>query len=62
MILMQYVSDESLEDVKKEPNWSDIKANTNPGRLWELMVQKHKVHSSSEVKQNVKLVVCKANV
>jgi hypothetical protein len=44
-----------LEAVKKDDGWDTIEANVYPERLWKVVVQKHKVHSASEVGQIVKV-------
>ena len=54
-LILQYLSDESMEAVKKDPEWNDIEADADPEKLWALVVQKHKVHSASEVEEIVKL-------
>jgi hypothetical protein len=54
-LILQYLSDESLEAVKKDEGWDDIEAEADPEGLWKLVVQKHKVHSASEVGKIVKL-------
>jgi len=54
-LILQYLSDESMEAIKKDPEWTDIEADADPEKLWALVVQKHKVHSASEVEEIVKL-------
>jgi hypothetical protein len=54
-LILQYLSNKSLEAVKKDEGWDDIEAEADPEGLWKLVVQKHKVHSASEVGQIVKL-------
>jgi len=44
-----------LEAVKKDEGWETIEADADPEGLWKVIVQKHKVHSASEVGQIVKL-------
>ena len=54
-LIMKYLSDESLEAVQKEADWTSIEADVDPETLWQLVELKHKVHSSSEVEAVVKL-------
>jgi hypothetical protein len=54
-LILQFLSDESLEAVKKDEGWETIEADADPEGLWKVIVQKHKVHSASEVGQIVKL-------
>jgi hypothetical protein len=54
-LILQYLSNESLDVIKRDPDWADTEAKADPEKLWELIVQKHKVHSASKVEQIVKL-------
>jgi hypothetical protein len=54
-LILQYLSNESLEAVKKDEGWETIEADADLEGLWKVVVQKHKVHSASEVGQIVKL-------
>jgi hypothetical protein len=50
-----YMSEESLDAVKREPHWDKIEDEADPEGLWTLVEKKHKVHSASEVKEVMKL-------
>jgi hypothetical protein len=55
-MIMMYLSEESLDAVKKEPTWTKIEDEADAEGLWKLVEQKHKVHTASEVKENTKLM------
>jgi hypothetical protein len=48
---MMYLSEESLDAVKKEPTWTTTEDEADAEGLWKLVKQKHKVHTASEVKK-----------
>ena len=50
-----YLSEESLDAIKKEPTWPKIEDEVDAEGLWKLVEQKHKVHTASEVKEIMKL-------
>jgi hypothetical protein len=50
-MIMMYLSEESLDAVKKEPTWTKIEDEADAEGLWKLVEQKHKVHTVSEVKE-----------
>jgi hypothetical protein len=54
-LILKYLSKESLEAVQKHQDWADIEANVDPVRLWRVVEDKHRVHSTSEVAAIVKL-------
>ncbi len=54
-MIMMYLSDESLDAVKKEPTWTKIEDEADAEGLWKLVEQKHNVHTASEVKEITKL-------
>jgi hypothetical protein len=54
-MIMMYLSEESLDAVKKEPTWTKIEDEADAEGLWKLVEQKHKVHTASEVKEITKL-------
>jgi hypothetical protein len=54
-LILQYLSDESLEAVQKVAGWPAIEQDANPEALWQLVEMKHKVHSASDVEAVVKL-------
>jgi hypothetical protein len=51
-----YLSKESLDEVKRDPNW-DKKEEVDHKGLWTLVEKKHKAHSIGEVKEVTKLTV-----
>jgi hypothetical protein len=53
-LIIMYLSEESLDAVKREPNWDKIKDEANPEGLWQLVEKKHKVHTASKVKEVTK--------
>ncbi len=55
-LILQHLSNESLDAVQKEAGWLIIEQDANPEALKQLVENKHKVHSASEVKAMVKLV------
>jgi hypothetical protein len=52
---LKYLSEESLEAVKRTKEWSEVKDNVDPEKLWSIIVDKHRVHLTSEVAAVVKL-------
>jgi len=54
-LILKYLSEESLEAVQKHQDWADIEANVDPVRLWKIVEDKHRGHSTSEVAAIVKL-------
>jgi hypothetical protein len=54
-LILQHLSDESLEAVQKEAGWPAVEQDADPEALWQLVEVKHKVHSASEVEAVVKL-------
>ena len=55
MILM-YLSEESLDTVKKEPMWTTIEDAADVEGLWQLVKQEQKVHTASKAKEITKLI------
>jgi hypothetical protein len=53
--ILKYLSDESLEAVKKDANWDAIEDGTDPEGLWRAVIEKHKVHSACEVESIMQL-------
>jgi hypothetical protein len=53
--ILKYLSNESLEAVKKDANWDAIEEGTNPEGLWKAVIEKHKVHSACEVESITQL-------
>jgi hypothetical protein len=53
--ILKYLSEESLEAVRKANDWDKVEEDVDPERLWEIIVDKHRVHSTSEVAAIVKL-------
>jgi hypothetical protein len=56
-MIMMYLSEESLDAVKKEPAWTKIEDKADAEGLWKLVEQKQKVHTASEVKEITKLTI-----
>ncbi len=54
-MIMMYLSNESLDAIKKEPMWTKIEDTVDAEGLWKLLEQKHKVYSVSEIKKITKL-------
>ncbi len=54
-MIMMYLSEESLDAIKKEPMWTKIEDEVDAEGLWKLVELKHKVHTASEVKEIMKL-------
>ena len=54
-LIMQYLSDESLDEVKRVATFEDIKKATDPLELWKLVEESHKVNSISKVEAVTKL-------
>jgi hypothetical protein len=52
---LKYLSEESLEAVRKANDWDEVEEDVDPERLWEFIIDKHRVHSTSEVVAIVKL-------
>jgi hypothetical protein len=55
VLIMKYLSNESLEAVKKEAGRSTVETDADLETLWQLVELKHKVHSSSIVEALMKL-------
>jgi hypothetical protein len=53
--ILKYLSEESLEAVKRATEWSEVEEEVDPEKLWTIIVNKHRVHSTSEVAAVVKL-------
>ncbi len=54
-MIMMYLSEESLDAIKKELTWTKIEDEADAEGLWKLVEQKHKVHSASKVQEITKL-------
>lgn len=48
MLILQYLSDESLDAIQKEAGWPVVEQDANTETLWQLVEMKHKVHSASK--------------
>jgi hypothetical protein len=53
--ILKYLSEKSLEVVRKAKDWDEVEEDVDPERLWEIIVDKHQVHSMSQVAAIVKL-------
>ncbi len=47
-LILQYLSDESLDAIQKEVGWPVVEQDANTETLWQLVEMKHKVHSASK--------------
>jgi hypothetical protein len=54
-LILQYLSDESDEEIKRSANWLNIEANTDHGLLWTEIEKTHNVNTISKVTSVVKL-------
>jgi hypothetical protein len=54
-LILQYLSEESLEEVKHEDGWDDVKEETDPEGLWTIVEKTHKVNTISKVPTVTKL-------
>jgi hypothetical protein len=48
-LLLQYLSEESLEVVKRDENWDVTDQTSDPEALWQIIEENHKVYTISEV-------------
>jgi hypothetical protein len=53
-LLMQYLSPESKDEIKRTPDYPTMKQNRDPLMLWEAIEATHKVHSITKVAAVVK--------
>jgi hypothetical protein len=44
LLILQYLSEESLEEVKREYGWDDVEEATDPEGLWVYLEKTHKVN------------------
>jgi hypothetical protein len=54
-LILQHMSDESLNSIQKEENWEKVEQGTDLETLWSLVEHKHKIHLMGEVEAVVKL-------
>jgi len=54
-LIIQYLSEESLDEVKRQDNWEAIDENADPVGLWKLVETTHKVNTISKVATVTKL-------
>ena len=54
-LILQYLSDESLEEIKRDEVWDDVEEDTDPEGLWILIKKTHKVNMISKVETITKL-------
>jgi len=54
-LMLQYLSEESLDEIKRSDKWEDIEKKTDPLELWLLIEDTHKVNSISKVEEVTKL-------
>jgi hypothetical protein len=48
-LILQYLSDESLEEVKHSDDWDTIEQETDPAMLWDVIESTHKINTISKV-------------
>ena len=53
--IMQYLSEESLDEVKRQEQYEEVDEATDPEGLWKLVEETHKVTSVRKVEAVVKL-------
>lgn len=54
-LIMQYLSDESKDEIKRQDKYDDIEKTADPEGLWRLVEETHKVTSISKVEAVTKL-------
>ena len=54
-LILQYLSEESLDEVKHEDKYEDIDNETDPLGLWMLVEETHKVNTISKVEAVTKM-------
>jgi hypothetical protein len=57
-LILQYLSEESLEEVKREAGWDDVEEATDPEGLWMCVEKTHKVNTISKVQTVTKMSAC----
>ena len=55
-LMLQYLSEESLDEVKREDKYEDIDNEMDPLGLWMLVEETHKVNTISVVEAFTKMV------
>ncbi len=48
-LILQYLSNESLEEVKHSDDWDTIEQETDPAMLWDVIESTHKINTISQV-------------
>jgi len=54
-LIQQYLSEESLDEIKRSDKYEDIEEKTDPLELWLLVEETHKVNSISKVEVVTKM-------
>jgi hypothetical protein len=54
-LILQYLSDESLEEVKRSDDWDTIEQETDPAMLWDVIESTHKINTISKVESVTKM-------
>ncbi len=54
-LILQYLSDESLEEVKHSDDWETIEQETDPAILWDVIESTHKINTISKVESVKKM-------
>ena len=55
-LITQYLSKESLDEIKRQDTWEKVDEAADPVGLWKLVDETHKVNTISKVKTVMKLV------
>jgi hypothetical protein len=48
-LILQYLSEESLEEIKRSDDWDTIEQETDPAMLWDIIESTHKINTISKV-------------
>jgi hypothetical protein len=54
-LILLYISDKSLEEVKHSDDWDPIKQETDPAMLWDIIESTHKMNTISKVESAMKM-------
>jgi hypothetical protein len=54
-LMLQYLSDESLEAVQRQKDWDDVENQNNAEKLWKYIEETHKISTISQVALITKL-------
>jgi hypothetical protein len=54
-LILQYLSDKSLEEIKCSDDWDNIEQETDPAMLWDVIESTHKINKISKIKSVTKI-------